>query len=255
MTPDLSEDLQNVIERYLDGHRSRSIATLSRVSGVAYSTLRRFAQKEGNPTAEPVFKILDATLPTAEKIAFLKIHFPAIAHSIERFAGPAAEAAKANTEEFAIFYRRNPHNFILNLSITASGTTVETIQRLCGERGLSALDELVEAEILTRDLKTGAVKFNQSSIVITDPDLTLNQIRLALEYFDRSTMGTEAARIGYASQSLNLAGLTRVHELLTEALRQVYAINDDPKYQGDIPCFLGAIFNVYDKKPFLESRE
>jgi hypothetical protein len=255
MTPDLSKDLQKVIETYLDGHRSRSIATLSRVSGVAYSTLRRFAQTEGNPTAEPVFKILDATLPTTEKIAFLKVHFPAIAHSIEKSVGPAHESGKANSEEFATFYRRSPHNFILNLSITSSGTTVETIQRLCGERGLTALDEMVESEILSRDLRTGDVRFNQSSIVITDPDLTLNQIRLALDYFDRSTMGTEAARIGYASQSLNHAGLTKVHGILTEALRQVYELNDDPKYQGQIPCFLGALFNVYDKKPFLETRE
>ena len=216
---------------------------------------RRFAQKEGNPTAEPVFKILDATLPTAAKIAFLKVHFPAIAQSIEKSLGPTPEASKANTEEFAIFYRRSPHNFILNLSITASGTTVETIQRLCGERGLTALDELVESDILTRDLKSGEVRFNQSTIVITDPDLTLNQIRLATEYFDRSTMGTEAARIGYASQSLNFAGLSKVHGILTEALKEVYAINDDPKYQGQIPYFLGAVFNVYDKKPLLESQE
>lgn len=255
MTPDLSEDLQKVIDRYLSGHRSRSIATLSRISGVAYSTLRRFAQKEGNPTAEPVFKILDATLSTADKLAFLKVHFPAIAHSIEKYVGGASDTAKANSEEFAIFYRRNPHNFILNLAITASGTTVSTIERLCGERGLTALDELVESEILTRDLASGTVKFNQSSIVITDPDLTLNQLRLALEYFDRSTMGTEAARIGYASQSINLAGLKKVHDIVTTALRQIYEINDDPRYQGKIPYFFGALLNVYDKKPFLESQE
>lgn len=255
MTHDLSKDLQKVIETYLEGHRSRSVATLSRVSGVAYSTLRRFAQSEGNPTAEPVFKILDATLPTTEKIAFLKVHFPAIAESIEKSAGPAYEAVKANSEDFATFYRRSPHNFILNLSITTSGTTVETVQRLCGERGLTALDEMVEHDVLTRDLHTGEVRFKQSSIVITDPDLTLTQIRLALDYFDRSTMGTEAARIGYASQSLNHAGLSKVHGILTEALRQVYEINDDAKYQGQIPFFLGALLNVYDKKAFLESPE
>ncbi len=248
MTADLSEDLQKVIEKYLDGHRSRSLATLARVSGVAYTTLRRFAQREGNPTAEPVLKILDATLGTKEKLAFLELHFPGIARTIAKHWGKA-EGGEPNAEELAVFYRRSPHNFILNLTINANGSTVETIQRLCGERGVAALDEMVESQVLERDLRTGKVRYRSDCLVIADPSLLLDQIRHSVEYFDHSLLGTEAARIGHATAPVNREGLAKVHAIVTEALREIYEINEDPRYAGDIPYFVGALMNVYDKKP------
>lgn len=254
MTPDLQEDLQRVIESYLDGHRSRSLATLSRVSGVAYSTLRRFAQKEGNPTAEPVLKILDATLGTTEKLAFLDRHFPGIARTIAKYTGQASDQ-EPHAEEISMFYRRSPHNFILNLTININGTTVDTIQRLCGERGIEALDEMVECRILTRDYKTGAVKYRSESILIADPSLLLEQIRRSTDYFDRALLGTEAARVGHATAAVNRVGLARAHAILTDALRAIYEINEDPRYAGDIPYFVGALMNIYDKEPFKNTKE
>jgi hypothetical protein len=249
MTADLSQDLQKVIEKYLEGHRSRSLATLSRVSGVAYSTLRRFAQKEGVPTAEPVLKILDATLGTSDKLAFLDRHFPGIARTIAKHTADKPDQ-EPHAEEIATFYRRNPHNFILNLTINARGTSVETIQRLCGERGLEALDEMVECGVLTRDFATGAVRYKDESIVIADPGILLEQLRQSVDHFDRSLLGTEAARVGHATAAVNRAGLARVHAVVTEALRTIYEINEDPRYAGDIPYYVGALMNIYDKEPF-----
>lgn len=256
MTPDLTEDLKRVIDLYLEGHRSRSLATLTRVSGVAYSTLRRFAQKEGAPTAEPVLKILDATLPTTDKIAFLQKHFPEIARTISRYAERSlSQDEEPSKEHLKMFFRQNPHNLILNLAITVAGTTVDIIRRLCGERGLAALDEMVECQVLMRDHATGKVRYRDDTLVCLDSDFLLNQIRHSTDYFDRSMLGTKAARLAHMTAAVNREGLERIHTILSEALNEVATIHEDPRYWGKIPYFAGALMNVYDKKPLLDDED
>jgi hypothetical protein len=254
MTPDLSEDLKRVIDQYLEGHRTRSLATLSRISGVAYTTLRRFAQKEGNPTAEPVLKILDATLPTKEKIAFLERHFPEIARTISRYSGRSfEESGDPGREDLKMFFRRDPHNFVLGLAINVKGTTVEAIRRLCGERGLAALDEMVECQVLDRDMSTGRVKYRDDTLISVDTDFLLNQIRRSADYFDQGLVGTRAARIGFATAAVNREGLERAHRIVSDALNEISAVHEDPRYHGDIPYFVGTLMNVYDKAPLAPS--
>ena len=248
MTPDLSEDLKQVIDTYIDGHRSRSLATLSRASGVAYTTLRRFAQKEGNPTAEPVLKILDAVLATKEKIGFLETHFPEIARTISRYAGTSfQENADPTREELKMFVRRTPHNYILNLAINVRGTSATTISRLYGERGLEALDEMVECGVLDRD-PHGRVRYRDDTLVSFDCDYLLDQVRHSIDAFDRSLVGTSAARLWHKTATVNQEGLERVHRLVSEVYEAIAAINEDPRFHGDIPYFAGLVMNVYDKK-------
>ena len=255
MTFDLSEDLKQVIDRYLAGHKTRSLATLSRISGVSYTTLRRFSQREGTPTAEPVLKILDATLATQEKIAFLEKHFPEIARTIARFADRPGREVDPARENLKMFYRRDPHNLILNLAINVHGTDVETVRRLMGERGLEALDELVECEVLERDYQTDAIRYKDDTVVCTDSDFLFDQIRHSVDYFDRSMLGSGLARLAHITASVNHEGLSQVHRILTEALTQISAINEDPKYCGRVPYFVGALMNVYDKKPLQKDEE
>ena len=255
MTFDLSEDLKQVIDRYLNGHKTRSLATLSRISGVAYTTLRRFSQREGTPTAEPVLKILDATLGTQEKIAFLEKHFPEIARTISRFAGRSSQEADPARENLKMFYRRDPHNLILNLAINVQGTNVATIHRLLGERGLEALDELVECQVLERDYQTDAIRYKDDWMVCVDSDFLLDQIRHSVAYFDRSMIGSQFARLAHLTASVNQEGLRKVYNILSEALTQITEVNEDSKYHGEIPYFLGALMNIYDKKPLQKDEE
>lgn len=255
MTFDLSEDLKQVIDHYLDGHKTRSLATLSRISGVSYTTLRRFSQREGAPTAEPVLKILDATLGNQEKIAFLEKHFPEIARTISRFADRPSSEADPSRENLKMFYRRDPHNLILNLAINVHGTDVGTIRRLMGERGLEALDELVECQVLERDYQTDAIRYKDDTLLCVDSDFLLDQIRHSVDYFDRSMLGSQLARLAHMTASVNHEGLTQIYTILSDALTQISAINEDSRYYGEIPYYVGALMNVYDKKPLQKDEE
>ena len=251
---DLSEDLRGVIERYLEGHRSRSLATLSRASGVSYTTLRRLYQREGNPTAEPVLKIADAALTNEEKRAFINRHYPEIAATINRFESDSYAPKAPRQEQLKTFYVRDPHNFILNLAHNDKGTTAEVVRRLTGERGLEALDELVEHEILERASVAGREVYRLTPLLSHDCDMALAQLQLSADHFDRSLIGTKAARLFHATASINLRALERVHDILSAAIRDIVALKDDPRNEGDIPFYVDMMMNVYDKAPLNRER-
>lgn len=250
MSADLTEDLKQLIDQYLNAHRSRSLATLSRVSGVAYSTLRRFSQGEGNPTAEPVLKIVDATLGSKDKIEFIGRHFPEIARTIQH--AKVYEHAVPR-DDLKQFYMRDPHNYILNLVINSQGSTVDDIMRLTGERGLGALDELVEHGLLVRDFRTGRITYADENLFGSDCDMALAQIKRSADYFDRTLIGTKAAKLAHLTSLVNLEGLHKIHSVVSDAIVQVCNLKDDPRHAGNIPFFVDLIMNVLDKRPLSES--
>ncbi len=253
-TLDLSDDLRGVIDRYLDGHRSRSLATLSRASGVSYTTLRRLYQREGNPTAEPVLKIVDASLTNEEKRQFINRHYPEIAATINRFEANSYAPKAPRQEQLKTFFVRDPHNFILNLAHNDKGTTAEDVRRLTGERGLEALDELVEHSVLERTNAGGKEVFRLEPLLSHDCDMALAQMKLSADHFDRSLIGTKAARLFHATAAVNLRALERIHDILSAAVRDIVALKDDPRSNGEIPLFVDMMMNVYDKAPLNRER-
>ena len=258
VTGDLSVDLRDVIDRYLDGHRNRSLATLSRASGVSYTTLRRLYQREGNPTAEPVLKIVDAALSNAEKIEFINRHYPEISATIGQINSGAYGQKNAHQEQFKTFYVRDPHNFILNLAHNDRGATLEDVRRLTGERGVEALHELLEHEILERETTSRGGQtcevFRLAPLMSHDCDLALAQMKLSADHFDRSLIGTKAARLFHATASINNRALERIHDILSAAIRDIVVVKDDPRSTGQIPFFVDMMMNVYDKSPLNRER-
>lgn len=246
VTGDLSEDVRGVIEGYLDGHRSRSLATLSRASGVSYTTLRRLYQREGHPTAEPVLKIVDATLTNDQKLEFLTRYYPEIANAVtverKTYApeGSRGDALKA-------FLFREPHNFILNLAHTEKGTTREDVQRLTGERGTEALDELLENELLSVEYVGKQQMIRRPPSLSQDCDIAINQIKLSADHFDRSLTGTKAARIFHTTGSVSQRALEEIHDILSGCIRAILEIKNDPRNAGEIPMYAAMLMNVYDK--------
>lgn len=245
----LTDEIRGVIDRYLSGHRNRSLSSLSRASGVSYTTIRRLYQREGNPTAEPVLKIVDAALNNDEKIEFINRHYPEIAVTIKNFNSEAYNSTTSRQEALKTFYVRDPHNFVLNLAHNDKGTTRSDINSLMGSRGLEALDELIEHDLLECARQGSEEIFRLAPLLSHDCDMALAQIKLSADHFNRSLIGTKAARLFHGTASLNREALERIHDVLSAAIQEIVAIKDDPRSRGDIPMFVDMIMNVYDKRP------
>lgn len=247
---DISKELRNIIDGYITGHRSRSLATLSRVSGVPYTTIRRFSNGEGHPTAEPVLKIVDVTLAHQDKLSFLNRHFPEIARTIDTIHNQRLlDDDSNNAAEVKTFLSRDPHSFILNLVINDQVTTTDDISRLCGLRGLNALEELKDADIVEFKNLADCVQVLPKSTVMLcfDAETILDQIRIATRYFDRTLIGTKCAKLCHATSSVNSEGMNKIHEIISNAITEVFSIKDDPKYAGSIPFFADFMLNILDK--------
>lgn len=245
----LTDEIRGVIDRYLSGYRNRSLSSLSRASGVSYTTIRRLYQREGNPTAEPVLKIVDAALNNDEKIEFIHRHYPEIAVTIKNFDRQSYASNTSRQEVLKTFYLRDPHNFILNLAQNDKGTTRADINRLMGARGLEALDELLDHELLELERANSENIYRLPPLLSHDCDMALAQIKLSADHFNRSLIGTKAARLFHGTASLNKAALERIHDILSAAIQEIVAIKDDPRSSGEIPMFVDMIQNVYDKRP------
>ena len=253
-TGELSDNLRNVIDRYLNGHRNRSLATLSRASGVSYTTLRRLYQREGNPTAEPVLKIVDVALNNEEKLEFIRRYYPEIVVNVSGLQAGVFASNSPRQETLKAFYVRDPHNYILNLAHNDRGTTRETVQRIAGERGVEALDELVEHEILQVERVGKETIYRLPAMLSSDCDMALAQMKLSADHFDRSLIGTKAARLFHATASIDQRTLERIHDILSSAIRDVIDLKDDPRNSGDIPLFVDMMMNIYDRTPLNRDR-
>ena len=252
ITGELSEDLRHVIDRYLNGHRSRSLATLSRASGVSYTTLRRLYQREGNPTAEPVLKIVDVALNNEEKLQFIHRYYPEILANVSRLHAEAFAGESPRQEVLKTFYVRDPHNYILNLAHNDKGATRDTIQRISGERGLEALDELVEHEILVAEKVNHETVYRLPAMLSSDCDMALAQMKLSADHFDRRLIGTKAARLFHATASVDQKTLERIHDILSAAIRDIILLKDDPRNAGSIPLFVDMMMNIYDRNAYTQ---
>lgn len=245
-TGDLTEDIKGVIETYLDGHRSRSLATLSRASGVSYTTLRRLYQREGNPTAEPVLKIVDSTLNNEAKLEFLNRHYPEIANAVNVEQKNYAPEVQ-RSESLKAFLFREPHNYIINLADNDRGTTDDDVRRLTGERGMQALEELLEHQLVVHEFVGKRQVIRRPPTLNQDVEIGLAQVKLSADHFDRTLIGTRAARLLHTTGSVNIKALERIHAILSAANRDILTIKNDPASAGEIPMFLVTMMNVLDR--------
>jgi hypothetical protein len=209
---------------------------------------------EGHPTAEPVLKILDAALNTKDKIRFLEKHFPEIASAIAGYSR-LESSQDSNAQELVKMYSgRRPHCYIMNLAANPNGTAGSIVARLFGDVGAAALDEMVETGVLCRE-RGYKIVFADPAYISFDPEYVLNLIRNCAEVFDRRLIGTDAARAWHWSSGVSAEGLRLINQVASKAFSEISKINEDPKYQGDIPCFAGLLMNVYDKQAFERGEE
>ena len=242
----LVDDIEEVIEKYLQKSKYYSLHTLAQKSGIGYTTIRRLAQKEaGRPNADTVINLIDAALGPAERIAFLKKHFPKISNLLEDVYKNQNHNSYNEAERH--FLRKSLHSFIFNLAATARGTTVDTIKRIKGEHGLAALDEMLMHEVLHKD-RFNKVRYRSEGWNTANADIILDQIRFATDYFDKSLLGTDAARMAHITASVSGDAMKKVHKLCTKFFYDLLEIQKNPENLGDIPIFIDMMMNVMDSK-------
>ncbi len=245
------EAVQTAVKSYFERFPRVSIKALSMRTGVPYASLRRILQNEVSDIKdETIFKLIDRVMLRPDRMQFIKDHYPSLAKVIGDY--PEQNLDDESSVELLKRYRyMDPHNYIIKLSLTTSGTTRDDVQRLTGERGIQALEEMVEAGLILEESEQ--LRVGGNGFLMLDLDDMLHQVGKDLHYFPRSMVGTPYARIGHMSESVSPEALMKMVEMSGDLLKNVEKIKDTET--GNVPFFLDLVVSTYDRHALFEKKE
>ena len=244
---ELLTDLRSVIQSYLDHNSLRSVASLSRLSGVPDSTIRRLMQEESIPDLATVIALLGVIYSLEERRVFLSKHFP---QPYEVF-DTAFDGSDQNYHELSYYLSSEVSQCILQLCANRQDITQESIGKTYGEYGLAKLEELMAAGHVVPHAEHNTLRLAQGGLE-NDVDLCLSNISLWSKVFDKNLMGTDGSLLASFSQGLSLEGLALAKFEGQEYIKKLSKIiRENP---GNIPVSVGLIQNVFDSETFQEER-
>lgn len=244
--PPLTDALKQQIDHYLGQRPSRSIASLARKSGLAYSTVRRIAQGEAQPEFSTVVTLLGSILSREAFVNFLKAYFPKEGRVFETH---YQSTEKFSDEELDYFLRDEISNYIIHLCCTRHGSDTETVKRILGERGLRRLDDLVDAGFVERHAD-GKLWFYKESFAYTNFETFLKSNSIHTRIFDTKNIGTDATLLAHQTETIDQTGLRKIKEAGIEYLNKIREIKN--AHPGAIPFFVTVMQNIYDDQHFKE---
>lgn len=243
----LLAELQAALITFMDKHKNLSIQSISNKTGISYSTIRRILQNEANDVRdETILSLILIVMQKPERLQFLESYYPSLGALLKE--SPSMDRDELELDHFKLrFYRfKDPHNYILKLALTAHGTTRKDIFRILGERGISALDEMIEDKFLHED-KNQRIEHAQQGSLLMNADDILHQIKKDADYFDKSMVGSPFARLAHLSASLSQTAYNELIELVNDFIKKSNRLKEVPHKQGSIPVFIDVMVNTYDR--------
>lgn len=241
----LLAELQAAIASYLENHKNLSIQSISNKTGVSYSTIRRILQNEANDVRdETILSLILVVMPQAQRLQFLQSYYPSLG-ALLRESQHGDEAAMDHFK-LRLYRFKDPHNYILKMALTEHGTTRKDIFRLLGERGLCALDEMLDDKFLQED-RSNRISHPDRGACLMNADDILHQVKKDADYFDKNLVGSQFARLAHLSASLHLSAYKELVELLSEFIKKCDRLKEAPENQGVIPVFIDVMVNTYDR--------
>ncbi|SMF10811.1 hypothetical protein [Pseudobacteriovorax antillogorgiicola] len=241
----LLADLQSALSEYLETHRNLSIQSVSNKANVSYSTIRRILQNEANDVRdETILSLIQVIMSRPRRIAFLNKFYPALGSLI---IDSRPDEPDFDQEKLRLYRYKDPHNYILKMALTNHGTCRATIQRILGDRGTAALDEMIEDHFLVED-SSGSVQHTASSSSLMNASDILHQIKKDSDYFDKSLVGTNLSRLAHLSASLNPEAYMRLIKLVNDFIKEADSLKEAPESTGQIPMYIDLMVSTYDRE-------
>lgn len=229
--------LVTAIEKWMDGKRSRTLGMLARLSNVSYSTVRRAAQGEGEPSQQVALDLASVVMAENEFREFVGSHWPAL----RRFVVDVNY--KRGEESLHAFLNSEGHFKVIVLASGHDGTTEEEVKAKFGESHLSYLEDLIDSGFLTSKA-SGSWAFDRE---IGDVSMGLARKCLAslagiADPKNDKIDGASTAWVGWESLSADAA--VRCNNVLAKAIEELFSIFNDKANRGDVLVYAGALLNV-----------
>ena len=221
---------------YLNGKASRSMAAVSRRSGISENRVRRIVQGECNPSFETVMKMLDGITKPEEAREIIRSDFPEMLPFIDKL---WLEETAVSGQSLNEYMSTEVGNYIITMATMTSGVTRGQIVDEYGKAGQRYLEELISNEHLIE--KDGVVRYRSRNLTCSDAPTMLRRVRIFAEYLNKY-WGKKGSRAYIQAESLSAEGVSAYTKVIDDSWEQLRDIINNPKYHGDIP-FFGCFFS------------
>ncbi|SMF49641.1 helix-turn-helix domain-containing protein [Pseudobacteriovorax antillogorgiicola] len=251
LSDNMVAEIQTIYDEYLLRYKCKSaFSQIAKRANVSRSTVTRFIQGEAKPQFENLVAIMAVMLNKSDLAAFIEKHFPEMGSILKSTYQPDSDGSvHLNSDSLTRHLTTEVGDLIYNLASTNEGTTRKQIERLRGLAGLDSVDELLEEDHLQIDTD-GRISNKEKEFALWDSKTVMRGISFDLDRFDSGLLGTSGAAIVRHTESLNMEGLSEVKKAIYRASQEISRIKHDPRYQGNIPFYVSAVFNLFDKENF-----
>ncbi len=231
--------LATAIETWLSQKPSRSLSMLARISDVGYSTIRRCAQSEGEPSQEVALAIASVVMTDTQVRSFVGDFWP----GLRRYVVDANHARREGDEDILEFMRSEPHFKIMVMASHCDGIDFLDVIRKFGEDMLPFFNDLKNAGHL-RPVGNDKWLFDQDYGNVSRELARASLSRLAALCPKSNDAIVDASSAYVAWESLTPKAAKEVSSLTSRYCADIYNVVSKKENHGDILVICGALHNI-----------
>ena len=172
---------------------------------------------------------------------FLKNNFPAMESFLE-------ETGLGNTQispDSLDYLNSKTHTVVLGLAASHSGTSYQEVEKLMGELGRRAIDDLIDSDLLQE--ADGRLISKSDIFALRVPAQVLNLVSKWIDVFDYDSIKKPGAcSYSLISERLNEDGLAKINEIERRSIKEKLEVIRNQSYHGDTFVFSGSYSNIID---------
>ena len=230
------EVLSEALEKWLERRPHLTLSSLARLCDVSYSSMRRIAQREGNPDSRISLAVAATVLDQEAYSDFAAKYFPKLKKNLSDL--NHASVKNENLDDFL----KSPEHFKVLVLACGAGIDEKVVTDKYGLGHVEYFRDLVAAGVLQKKIDKWVMTDNVGYVSFDVARLWLSTM---LSIYDRRADSLAGAGASYAGwQELNKDGVIALHEATREYCQKVHELTLKPEYSGNIVTGYGAIMNV-----------
>jgi len=234
----VSEQLKELIDRYLLANPNTSINSLSNKSKVGATTLRRIINKtlKGDPSPHTSLNIVSA-LTNEKKLGHLiKMFNGPLGDSLNDAFSPYAEVESRHINDVDINEALNDGMtyLIYKLAANRTGVTKIAIAESFGAIGIVKLKSLMDKKMVVEEGDYIHAKEKDFSL---DIEIVKKHLPELMKFYKVENIERGSNVLYSLSETINKDGVNKIREISRNAAKEVYRVLNSPYYEGEIPFF------------------
>lgn len=223
------EIVAEMVDIWLSERPTRSIASLSKLTGVGESTLRRAQLGTTKPSLDTIIVIGRATGKNDLMLKAVEKYYPGCLGALAKTKMAEGQPVESDTSEFfedgfgtaqfiRLFARKN--------------LTKSYLFDNYGKMGIEIAERFVSLKIATEDVAGNLVP-TEKWYSFRSPSELLQTIRILNVSFDKTQLGSNFARINLLSESVNEKAACLIQAIVDDSIIAIRRVMDDPNSNGD----------------------